>query len=132
VPIFEPIIQAVWDHHSPRTVLRGPTPETQKHVVAQRVEDELGETTGSLVEYLRRDASGRAIDTRHRLVGEGEVSMSYDPYAGRDNGFFGFLFAPWGNGPRSSPGNGPRSSGHINPLPPPRRWEPPIWRGDPN
>jgi penicillin-binding protein 1A len=129
VPIFEPIIQAVWDHHAPRTALRGPTPETRKYIVAQRTEDELGETTGSLVEYLRRDASGRAIDTRHRLVGEGEVSMSYDPYAGRDgrdgrDGFFGFLFAPWGNGPRSS--------GNFNPQPPPRRWDPPVWRGDPN
>ncbi len=30
VPIFEPIIQAVWAHHAPRTTLRGPSPETRK------------------------------------------------------------------------------------------------------
>jgi membrane carboxypeptidase/penicillin-binding protein len=127
VPIFEPIIQAAWRHHAPRTVLRGPTPETRQFLVAQRTEEELGETTGSIVEYLRRDGSGRVIDTRYRLVGEGEVAMPYDPYVGRggrDNGFFGFLFAPWGQGPRSS--------GPFNPLPPPRRWEPPVWRGEPN
>ncbi len=38
VPIFEPIIQAVWAHHAPRTTLRGPSPETRKFVVATRVD----------------------------------------------------------------------------------------------
>jgi membrane carboxypeptidase/penicillin-binding protein len=129
VPIFEPVIQAVWAHHSPRTILRGPTPETRKYIVAQRTDAEPGDTTtdGTLVEYLRRDASGRAVDTRYRLVSEGEMSMSYDPYAGRDrDGFFGFFrgFPSWGPGPRSP--------GGFNPLPPPRQYERPLWRGDPN
>ena len=38
VPIFEPIIQAVWAHHAPRTTLRGPSPETRKFLVATRVD----------------------------------------------------------------------------------------------
>ena len=34
VPIFEPIIQAVWPHHAPRTALQRPSPETRKFLVA--------------------------------------------------------------------------------------------------
>ena len=72
VPIFEPIIQAVWAHHAPRTALRGPSPETRKHLVIAtrgRCRSDDGSamtgagggrrgTAGTLVEYLRRDASG--------------------------------------------------------------------------
>ena len=132
VPIFEPIIQAVWQHHAPRTTLRGPTPETRKFLVAQRSEEEgeAGERT-SLIEYLRRDARGQVVDTRYRLVGEYETSMSYDPYAGRDTGPFGFFrgFAPWGDGTRS-PGGFNSPPGGFNPPAPPRQYERPLWRGD--
>lgn len=127
VPIFEPIIQAVWQHHAPRTTLRGPTPETRKFVVAQRAEqeNETGERT-SLIEYLRRDARGHVVDTRYRIVSEQE-SSPVGPYAGGD-GPFGFFrgFAPWGVGPRSPYG----SPGGFNPPSPPRQYERPLWRGD--
>jgi len=136
VPIFEPIIQAVWAHYAPRTALRGPTPETRKYLVAQRSEAELdedGRDRGSLIEYLRRDARGEVVDTRYRLVGQEEMTMSYDPYIGRDSGSFGFFgggFLPWGGGP-------PRVQypGVFNPPPPqqpqqPRRYERPLWRGE--
>ena len=74
VPIFEPIIQAVWAHHAPRTPLRGPSPETRKYLVAtsgstRDLDDGSRDCygrhardavrRGMLVEYLRRDASGR-------------------------------------------------------------------------
>jgi penicillin-binding protein 1A len=136
VPIFEPIIQAVWAHHSPRTTLRGPSPETRKFVVAQRADaevDEEGREGGSLIEYLRRDARGAVIDTRYRLVGEDEMAISYDPYAGRDPGLFGFFgggFAPWGGAQRSPGGfNPPPLPRSSNPPPPPRQYERPLWRG---
>jgi penicillin-binding protein 1A len=136
VPIFEPIIQAVWQHHAPRTVLRGPTPETRKLVVVQRAEvepDSDSDRRGSLVEYLRRDASGRVLDTRYRLVGADERSVSYDPYAGREGpfGFFGG-FAPWGGGPQRPPSYGGGFGGGFNPPAPPRQYERPLWRGEPN
>jgi len=136
VPIFEPIIQAVWAHHSPRTTLRGPSPETRKFVVAQRSDaevDEEGREGGSLIEYLRRDARGAVIDTRYRLVGQDEMAISYDPYTGRDPGLFGFFgggFAPWGGAQRSPGGfNPPPPPRNFNPPPPPRQYERPLWRG---
>jgi hypothetical protein len=136
VPIFEPIIQAVWAHHSPRTTLRGPSPETRKFVVAQRADaevDEEGREGGSLIEYLRRDARGAVIDTRYRLVGQDEMAISYDPYAGRDPGLFGFFgggFAPWGGAQRSPGGfNPPPLPRSSNPPPPPRQYVRPLWRG---
>ena len=86
VPIFEPIIQAAWAHHAPRTALRGPSPETRKYLVATRVDADLddgsrdftrrrrrGPRRGTLVEYLRRDASGRPIDTQYRLVSRDDI-----------------------------------------------------------
>jgi membrane carboxypeptidase/penicillin-binding protein len=145
VPIFEPIIQAVWQHHAPRTTLRGPTPETRKFLVAQRSSeiDEEGRERPNLIEYLRRDARGQVADTRHLLVGANEppLSMSYDPYAGRDAGPFGFFrgFAPWGSpapapaprGPGGFFGQAPRPQGGFNAPAPPRQYERPLWRGDP-
>ena len=111
VPIFEPIMQAAWAHHAPRTVLRGPSPETRKHLVAQRVDARYGDIAdgagdrdrngerdrerggGLLVEYLRRDGSGRVVDTQYRLVSRGELlDGPFDRR--RDDG--GFL--PWGGG----------------------------------
>lgn len=140
VPIFEPIIQAVWAHHSPRTVLRGPTPETRRFVVAQRTEAEPGDvdSRGSLIEYLRRDSRGQVVDTRHRLVSNDEVSMTYDPYAGRGGGggFFGG-FIPWGGGRGGfapwSPSPAPPAFGHNMPRPPqqqPQPYQRPLWRGE--
>jgi penicillin-binding protein 1A len=130
VPIFEPIIQAVWQHHAPRTTLRGPTPETRKFVVAQRSEvDEEGRERNSLIEYLRRDARGQVVDTRYRLVGADETSVSLDPYAGRDAGPFGFFrgFTPWGGTPNP---RADRGFGGFNPPAPPRQYERPLWRGE--
>jgi penicillin-binding protein 1A len=137
VPIFEPIIQAVWAHHSPRTTLKGPTPETRKFLVAQRAGAEPGDvdSRGSLIEYLRRDARGQVVDTRYQLVGSEEVSMTYDPYAGRGDpyagrdpgGFFGGIFggrggfAPWGPSPSPPP---------TFTRPPQQPYQRPLWRGE--
>ncbi len=87
VPIFEPIIQAVWAHHAPRTTLRGPSPETRKFLVATRVDADFDDgsrdftganggrgTPGTLVEYLRRDARGQPVDTQYQLVSRGDIA----------------------------------------------------------
>ncbi len=137
VPIFEQIIRAAWAHHAPRTRLRGPSPESRKFLVAQRAEPELDDVTGGteLVEYLRRDGSGRAIDTRHRLVAEGDMGLSYDRGLGGNNGLFvlfGFgRFEPWGGRPTGTLNPlppPPRQSGAFNPQPPQRKQDRPIWR----
>jgi membrane carboxypeptidase/penicillin-binding protein len=147
VPIFEPIIQAVWAHHAPRTVLRGPTPETRKFLVATRVDADFDDGSrdftnggrrgpaGTLVEYLRRDARGNPIDTQYRLVSRGDI----DPYGGRrdDRGPFDFFFGggrggfpQWGGQPQQPP---PPAFGQNTPRPQsqPQPYQRPLWgRGD--
>ena len=39
IPIFEPIIQAAWAYHSPRTALAPPSPEAKRDLVAVRSDD---------------------------------------------------------------------------------------------
>jgi penicillin-binding protein 1A len=84
VPIFEPIIQAVWAHYAPRTLLEPPSPEAMRLLVSEngerRSRDRSRDRDGALVEYIRRDAKGRAVDARNALVsrGEGETTGSAD------------------------------------------------------
>ena len=51
VPIFEPIMQAVWQHHAPKTALRGPSPEASRNLVAMQIDVNSGYRAGS---YNRR------------------------------------------------------------------------------
>ncbi len=157
VPIFEPIMQAVWAHYTPRTALKGPSPETRKLVVATRVDMDAddGLRRGALVEYLRRDERGRPVDTQYRIVGRGESMAVVAPRQERyeQRGPFDFFFGgpqggfpQWGppqhpqqpafgqNAPRpQQPGFGP---GGRSASPPsfgsnaPRPFERPLWRGD--
>jgi penicillin-binding protein 1A len=146
VPIFEPIIQAVWAHHAPRTTLRGPSPETRKLVVATRVDADHDDgtrdftgagggrrgTPGTLVEYLRRDARGQPLDTQYQLVSRDD---QYDTGGRRDDRGFGFDFffggnrggfSPWGPSPS------PPAFGQNAPRPQPPPYQRPLWRGDQN
>ena len=47
VPIFEPIMQAVWQHHAPKTALRGPSPEASRNLVAMQIDVNSGDRAGS-------------------------------------------------------------------------------------
>ena len=145
VPIFEPIIQAVWAHHAPRTTLRGPSAETRKLVVATRVDADYDDGSrdftgagggrrgapGTLVEFLRRDARGQPIDTQYQLVARDD---HFDPPARRPrlrcvrfllNGGRGGL-RPGGRRLRR------RRSGGIRARPQPQPYQRPLWRGDQN
>jgi membrane carboxypeptidase/penicillin-binding protein len=67
IPIFEPIMQAVWEHHAPKVTLSPPSLEAQRLLVSAR--GDAGERKGKRsVEYLRRDSKGRAVDARFQLV----------------------------------------------------------------
>jgi membrane carboxypeptidase/penicillin-binding protein len=140
VPIFEPIIQAVWAYHAPRTPLRGPTPETRRHLVAQRISLQSGDPVGRdgrvdserdrnglLTEYLRRDNSGRVVDTQYRLVSRDETSDVY----GRPELSDEPNFLPWGPRPQAGGGfwGGGGFGGFNGPAAPPGRrdWGKPLW-----
>src|SRR5262245_11549047 len=74
VPIFEPIIQAVWAHHAPRTVLDPPSSEAMRLLVPESGERRSRGRSrdGALIEYVRRDTKGRPVDARYALVSRKE------------------------------------------------------------
>jgi penicillin-binding protein 1A len=75
VPIFEPIMRAVWQHHSPMTALAPPSPDAMRVLTAVASGGPSGfRRGGSNVEYLRKDAKGKAIETRYALVSRPEES----------------------------------------------------------
>jgi membrane carboxypeptidase/penicillin-binding protein len=138
VPIFEPIMQAVWSHHIAKAALAPPSPEARRNLVTRRVDLDSGEdnannpngTPRSLVEYFRRDRNGGAADTQYRLVSRAEVGVTYEP---REPTFFE-PWAPWGNRQGGQPQQPQRPWGGFfgwqqpQPAPPP----PPQQRyGDP-
>jgi penicillin-binding protein 1A len=121
VPIFEPIIEAVWANYAPRTALNPPSPEAKKELAALPIDlhsgTRLSDRTSkdAFTEYFRlRD--GRLDETQYQLVsreetagdygdgeaftrqrGAGDYSRGSPPggyYAG-GNGFFGNLFGGW-------------------------------------
>jgi hypothetical protein len=97
VPIFEPVIQAVWAYQTPKTMLAPPSPEAKRELVAVRSDGSEGEyeTPGrGTIEYLRRDRSGQVRDTRYQLVSPGDYGVA-DPRYGDEPGYPGY-----GNDPR--------------------------------
>ena len=85
VPIFEPVIQAVWADVAPRTALAPPSPEAKRQLACKSIDLESGE----IRERRRRrrspsasasTATARSIDTQYQLVSREEA------YYGRDDG----------------------------------------------
>jgi penicillin-binding protein 1A len=75
VPIFEPVIRAVWNGVAPRTALAPPSPEAQRDLSCASVDDDSGEVrrrgTRTTSECLRVDAKGKIIDTTMALLEPG-------------------------------------------------------------
>ena len=71
VPIFEPIMQAVWAHVAPKTALAPPSPEARRLLSCKAVDAENGRGRRggkSLTECFRIDAKGKIADTQYRLI----------------------------------------------------------------
>ena len=77
VPIFEPVMEAVWAHVTPRTVLAPPSPEARQYLSCKSVDRESGETVrgGGIGECLRTDAKGKIVDTQYRLISRAHASV---------------------------------------------------------
>src|SRR5207244_12328186 len=102
-PILQPIIQAAWAHHAPKTALSPPSPEARRQLVARPIDLNSGDAVGSggrgFVEYFRRDRGGQAVDTQFRLVSRADAyignAMRDDEYDRRAARFDdGQRFAP--------------------------------------
>src|SRR6185436_2054750 len=72
VPIFEPIIQAVWANVAPKTALAPPSPEAKRQLSCKSTDLDSGEIATkrgkAVAECFRIDARGKIIDTQYRLV----------------------------------------------------------------
>jgi membrane carboxypeptidase/penicillin-binding protein len=88
LPMFEPILDAVWRTQAPKVALSGPSSEAARELVAVQIDPYTGDAfqysgqrSGGNVEYLRRDAVGGIADTRYKIVSRGD---HYDYYRGGD------------------------------------------------
>jgi hypothetical protein len=107
IPIWEPVMQAVWTHYTPKTALRGPSPEAARQLIAlpihlqsgERVQDRRvtitstssdGTVTTSNVfrEYFRLDATGKFTETQYKIVSRGDSYIYHGDSSGDDRGFF--------------------------------------------
>jgi penicillin-binding protein 1A len=81
IPIFEPIIQAVWANYAPRTPLKPPSDEARRHLVEMPIDVESGEklarSRDAFIEHFHRDSDGNVKDTRYRLVSEKETVVRH-------------------------------------------------------
>jgi penicillin-binding protein 1A len=80
VPIFEPVMQAVWAHVAPKTALAPPSPEAKLRLSCKSVDRESGEVqrSGGISECFRTDAKGKIIDTQYRLISHAHASARRD------------------------------------------------------
>jgi membrane carboxypeptidase/penicillin-binding protein len=81
IPIFEPIIQAVWAQYAPKTPLNPPSAEAKRELVARPINLASGDPVASgnaksFVEYFRRDRRGEPYDTQYQLVSRDEAYMA--------------------------------------------------------
>jgi len=104
IPIFEPIIQAVWANYAPKTPLSPPSAEARRELVERPINLTSGDpvsraSANSFVEYFRRDRRGEPYDTQYQIVSRDEAWMGYETRetAGQD------FVMPYDNGGRYAP-----------------------------
>ena len=99
IPIFEPIIEAVWAQYAPKTPLSPPSAEAKRDLVARPIDLASGDPVAGgggkpFVEYFRRDRRGDPYDTQYQLVSRDEAATARearDVDATQE-------YAPYGNG----------------------------------
>ena len=103
LPIFEPIINAVWSENiAPKAPLSGPSPEAQAHLIDLPIDFASGQrvTRGGFVEHFRLGEDGRFDETQYQLLSRGG-------YASRQDSEGAEAGDPWGwHGPGGYTGGG--------------------------
>jgi penicillin-binding protein 1A len=91
IPIFEPIIQAVWTNYAPKTPLSPPSAEARKELVARPISlasgdvlSRSGTASGSFLEYFRADRRGEPYDTQYEIVSRDEAATAREASVGPD------------------------------------------------
>ena len=120
IPIWTPIMQAVWANYAPQTALRGPSPGAAKQLIARPIDLRSGERLegrGGFIEYYRADASGRIAEAPQHL------SSRYGGGMPGDNplsALFNFFDRPFSGGPSGGPRDSIRPPGSVPNGPAPR------------
>ncbi|TMJ27934.1 MAG: hypothetical protein E6G96_12340 [Alphaproteobacteria bacterium] len=102
VPIFEPVIQAVWANATPKMALAPPSAEAKRHLACKSIDVDSGEMQGRpgemqvrvvrpITECLRTDGSGHVVDTQYQFVPRDDAIMARE-----SGGFFGINPNPFG------------------------------------
>jgi membrane carboxypeptidase/penicillin-binding protein len=91
IPIFEPIMQAVWANYAPRTTLSPPSADAKKELVTRPINFTSGEvlargSANAFVEYFRADRRGEPYDMQYELVSPDEAASAREAreVAGQD------------------------------------------------
>jgi penicillin-binding protein 1A len=86
VPIFEPVIQAVWAHAAAKAALAPPSPEAKRQLACQSIDPEPGEAGSgrgkAFSECFRVDRKGKIIDTEYRLMSQEGINARRDRAGG--------------------------------------------------
>ena len=123
LPVFEPIIQAIWAKRvAPKALLSGPSPEAKRLLVDAPIDYYSGNRVeaGNFVEHFRRDAAGQIEDTQYQLASRYGYYEG-DPWGYNDQGSF------WGGYNRNGQWIG--RSYYPNWRSPPPQPLPPAARG---
>jgi membrane carboxypeptidase/penicillin-binding protein len=109
VPIVEPIIQATWNLHGPKTPLPPPSAEAARHLKALPIDWASGQklaasSKNGFTEYFKLDGNKRLRDTQYALAGRHSLARS-GPMPGP-----GPALGPApGSSPSLGPGPGPNA-----------------------
>jgi penicillin-binding protein 1A len=83
VPIFEPVIQAVWANVMPKIALAPPSPEAKRQLSCKAIDLDSGDPQGgggrAITECFRVDRSGRVLDTQYQLVSRDDAYIDREP-----------------------------------------------------
>jgi penicillin-binding protein 1A len=120
LPIFEPIIEAIWAKQiAPKTMLSGPSAEAKSHLVDLPIDYESGDHVKgghAFIEHFRRDPDGKVNDTQYQLAAHqsspksGVHSANHPRMAGADHRNQGYY---WGSNQGYSAGADHRNQGHY-------------------
>jgi membrane carboxypeptidase/penicillin-binding protein len=114
VPIVEPIMQATWQHHAPKTLLALPSAETARHLKAFPIDVNSGArlangNPNAFQEYFRLDDRQRVRDTQYSLVDRRHVTARVEPRPPATDERSFFSAGPPRMGPPGPPERRPRT-----------------------
>ena len=93
LPIFEPILQAVWAQGiAPKAPLNGPSPEAKRHLVDLPIDYVSGNRINggrgqAFVEHFRVEIDGKVNETQYQLVSREDPNASRNPEPETDPGW---------------------------------------------